>query len=137
MAITALKVLHRSFIPGAVGYDTSGNPKQSKIRVIGEFNNSTSYTAGGEVILRNKLGLGAVDTAQFWVKGTLPDANGMFVCQWDDTNQKFVCSNIRTGGAGACVIREPIAALGVVRFEMTGDAPTPTEVVISDTINNP
>ena len=130
MALSAFKVLHRSYIPGTVGYDTSGNPKQAKVRVIGEYTD-TSYATGGTVLARNKFGVSAVDIAHFWPKGFLPTATRIFLAQYDDTNQKVVVHDIDAAPAELA----NTTSIGVVRFEVVGDASLPTENTISDSIN--
>ena len=129
MAVSAFKHLSRSFIPGVGGYDTTGNPKQGKVRVIGEFN-ITTYTAGGEPILRKFLGVETIDTIQFWVKGILPTANSTIIAAWDDTNQKVFIQDV-----DGVPNEHAAAAIGLVRYEVVGDSILPTETLISDSIN--
>lgn len=56
-----VKTRFRSFLPGG-GFDSSGNPKQGKTRVVGEID-ITSYSGGsGEQMSPNDLGLTAIDS---------------------------------------------------------------------------
>ena len=55
-----IKVRFKSFLPGG-GYDSSGNAKQGKTRVVGEID-VTSYSGqGGEPLSATDLGLSTID----------------------------------------------------------------------------
>ncbi len=57
---TDVKIRFRSFLPGG-GFDSSGNPKQGKTRVVGELD-VTSYSGqGGEPLSAADLGLSTID----------------------------------------------------------------------------
>lgn len=131
MALSAFKILHRSYIPGTVGYDTSGNPKQGKVRVIGEYTDA-SYATGGTALALNKFGVSAIDNISFWVKGFAPTALTVRVAFWDGANQKVFMNDI---GAAAAETANA-TNVGVVRFEVVGDASLPTETTLADSINS-
>ena len=65
-----VKIRFRSFLPGA-GFDSSGNPKQGKTRVVGEID-VTSYTPGGENLAPVDVGLSNID----WVELNVRDETG-------------------------------------------------------------
>lgn len=55
-----VKIRFRSFLPGA-GFDSSGNPKQGKTRVVGQID-VTSYSGGeGEPLKAVDVGLSTID----------------------------------------------------------------------------
>ena len=53
-----VKIRFRSFLPGA-GFDSAGNPKQGKTRVVGQVA-VTSY-ASGESLSAQDVGLSSID----------------------------------------------------------------------------
>lgn len=55
-----IKVRSRSALPG-VGFDSAGNPKQGKRKVVGSLA-VTSYASGGESLTATDLGLAVIDT---------------------------------------------------------------------------
>jgi len=62
----AVKIRFRQFLPGG-GFDSDGDPKQGKQRVIGEVD-VTSYSGGsGEPFVAQDLGLTVIDSIQLRV----------------------------------------------------------------------
>ena len=56
-----VKIRFRSYLPGA-GFDSSGNPKQGKTRVVGEID-VTAYSGGdGDQLSARDLGLTVIDS---------------------------------------------------------------------------
>ena len=138
MTMINLRIFHKTFIPGAPGYDASGNPKQGKVRVVGEFD-ITSYTAAGEPLKLRKLGLSVVDNITFEAVEILPTATVLTMHRYDRTNEKVFCYAVDTAGASGDELIPAATSgdLGRIGFVAYGDPIQPTEVVISDTINNP
>jgi len=129
MTVSAFKVLHRSHVPGTAGFDNAGNPKQGKVRVIGEFD-ITSYTAGGEVIAPSKLGVESLDFGKFWQWENPPSATRIVVLEYDKVGSRL---------CGWQLLASPALAsgdLGIIRYEVVGDAPMRTEGLITDSINS-
>lgn len=55
-----VKIRFRSFLPGG-GFDSSGNPKQGKTRVVGEVAVTSYVGSSGEPLSAIDVGLSAVD----------------------------------------------------------------------------
>jgi hypothetical protein len=131
-----VKILHRSHIPGTAGFDASGNPKQGKVRVIGEID-ITSYTAAGEVIKKYKMGVENVDVVKFESKEFVSTATLFRLFAYDRTNEKLIGYAVDTaGGTGDELAPATTSSdLGIIAFEVIGDAAARTEGTITDSIN--
>ena len=74
-----VKIRFRSYLPGG-GFDSSGNPKQGKTRVIGQVDVTTYGGGSGEQFSAMDVGLTAIDSMQLRVadenSGDLSDAIG-------------------------------------------------------------
>jgi hypothetical protein len=106
-------ILGRSYLPGP-GFNTSGTPKQGKTQTWGVVTIS-SYTASGEPLTPNDLGLTAIDFVQFNVDkidgADLGHAEGSAVYQY--TNQKVSVFEAAADQADTSA---------VLRFMATGDS---------------
>lgn len=83
-----VQILGRTYLPGP-GFNTSGTPKQGKTQTWGVVTIS-SYTASGEALTPNDVGLTTIDHIQFTVDkvdgSDLGHAEASAVYQY--TNQK-------------------------------------------------
>lgn len=103
-----VKILFRHYLPGG-GFTTSGQPKQGKTITWGKVD-VTSYSASGESLTPNDLGLTTVDSVHFSViqiNGSDVADNVVAGAQWRKTNQTLsIFDNVNTPtevGAGETV----------------------------------
>lgn len=68
-----VKIRFRSFLPGA-GFDSAGNPKQGKTRVVGQVS-VTSYESG-EPLSAQDVGLSSIDFMELNVSDATGNASG-------------------------------------------------------------
>jgi hypothetical protein len=75
-----VKPRFRSFLPGA-GFDSSGNPKQGKTRVVGQVDVTAYSGGGGEPFNAVDIGLTTIDSITLRVadenSGAMSDAGGV------------------------------------------------------------
>src|SRR3990172_9710330 len=114
-----VKIRFRSFLPGA-GFDSSGNPKQGKTRIVGEVA-VTSYTEGGETLAPADVGLSNVD----WIELNVRDETGSPSAQTlrravvvQSVNQFYL---VREDLAGA-IVEYAAAATETLDFCAEGDS---------------
>jgi hypothetical protein len=62
-----VKIRFRSFLPGG-GFDSAGNPKQGKTRVVGEIDVTSYVGSSGEPLSAADVGLNAIDHADLKVR---------------------------------------------------------------------
>jgi len=114
-----IKVRFRSFLPGA-GFDSSGNAKQGKTRVVGAIS-VTSYAPGAEVVSARDLGLTTIDAVNFRVADGTGDPSG-------STERKALYDKSTSGfylvlvGDSGNTNEYALAATETVEFEATGDS---------------
>lgn len=86
-----VQILGRSYLPSS-GFNTSGTPKQGKTHTWGVVT-ITSYTANGEPVSANDLGMTSLDFVTFSVDavdGAQPAANAEVSAVYRYTDAKVV-----------------------------------------------
>ena len=103
-----VKIRFRSFLPGA-GFDSSGNPKQGKTRIVGEVDVTSYAGEEGEPFGATEVGLSTIDALTIRVRdqidGSFPGAKQRDVLYSQSTSHFYLITRVATG-----------VALGVVAF---------------------
>ena len=114
-----VKIRFRSFLPGG-GFDSSGNAKQGKTRVVGIVD-VTSYAPGAEALAPSDIGLSAIDAISLRVSDATGDTGGNNERRaiYSKTAEEFYL--VLTSQAG--VPNEyAVAATETVEFDAFGDS---------------
>ena len=112
-----IKTRVRSALPGA-GFDSAGNAKQGKRRVVGEIN-VTSYTSAGESLTAADLGLSTIDfiSLKHENEAGAPEGDQIRSVLYNRTSSDFyIVQGGTTGGPFAA------GATNTVYFDASGDA---------------
>ena len=93
-----VRIRFRSFLPGG-GFDSAGDPKQGKTRVVGTVT-VTSYTKGGEALSPIDVGLSAIDAITLRVGDETgdPSATRKRDVLYSQTVDRFYLMNVTTAG---------------------------------------
>ena len=108
----------RSSLPGS-GFDSSGNPKQGKRRVVGVIN-VTSYGPGGESLPASAVGLSTIDWISIVHKDGAAGTEGKGVRSVPycfTTADFYIVQDIGLSGA-----QPATGTTHELRFEATGDS---------------
>lgn len=118
---------HRSFLPGA-GFDSSGNPKQGKTRVVGVITVSSYGGEQGEKLTATDLGLVNVDAINLRVADALQgDSTGI------ERQVLYVKSTghfyLHTIDAAGTKTQKAAAATETIEFDAVGDSAHDVELL--------
>ena len=120
-----VRVRFRSFLPGA-GFDSAGNAKQGKTRVVGRIN-VTSYVSG-EPLVASDIGLSNIDHITMRVEDETGDQNASTYRQvlYVKTLGEFYINKIdRTGVTD----QHAPAATEVIEFDPFGGSAADVELL--------
>ena len=120
-----VKPRFKSFLPGA-GFDSAGNPKQGKTRVVGTVS-VTSYTVGGEALSAIDVGLTALDAISLRVTDETGSTSGdrRREALYSASTGQFYLNNITTAGVSAQYLA---AATEELQFVAEGDSADDVEL---------
>ena len=97
-----VKIRFRSFLPGA-GFDSSGNPKQGKTKVVGEVSVTSYAGEEGEPFNAVDVGLSTIDALRLRVRdqidGSFPGAKQRDVLYSQSTAHFYLITRVATGVA--------------------------------------
>lgn len=119
-----IKILSRDRLEGG-GFNTAGVAKNLKERVVAEVT-VTVWTANGEPLTPNDLGLETIDDIQFDVvsvndAATVPIATAIPLAAYDRTGQRVIC--ISDHGTDTPVVTGEAAVYRCVAFGDSARAP--------------
>lgn len=121
-----VKIRFRSFLPG-VGFDSSGNPKQGKTRVVGSIA-VTSYEPGAEALAARDIGLTAIDSIMLRVADETGNASAQNnrAVRYVKSVGQFYLLNVASSGVPD---EYAAAATETLEFEASGDSAHDVELV--------